>query len=81
MSMVVPVGVAGWGIREGTAALVWSVAGLTVADGVAVSVAYGLIVLVGTLPGVLVLLSPDRRVSTVESAGGGRRSSRWTRRP
>ena len=56
MSMVVPVSVAGWGIREGTAALVWGVAGLTVADGVAVSVAYGLIVFVSALPGAFVLL-------------------------
>jgi len=56
MSMVVPVTVAGWGVREAAAAVVWSLAGLSASDGVAVSVAYGLIVFVTTLPGALVLI-------------------------
>ncbi|NNM34814.1 MAG: UPF0104 family protein, partial [Gemmatimonadetes bacterium] len=52
-----PISVAGWGLREGAAALLWSAAGLTTAEGVAVSVAYGLIVLLSTLPGLAVLLA------------------------
>ncbi|NNF25954.1 MAG: flippase-like domain-containing protein [Gemmatimonadetes bacterium] len=57
MVMLVPISVAGWGLREGAAALLWSAAGLTTAEGVAVSVAYGLIVLLSTLPGLAVLLA------------------------
>ncbi len=55
LTMLVPVTVAGWGLREGAAALLWGAVGLTAADGVAVSVAYGLLALVGSLPGALVL--------------------------
>lgn len=57
MTMLVPVTVAGWGVREGAAAALWSVLGLTAADGVAISVSYGLIVLVSSLPGALVVLA------------------------
>lgn len=56
VSMLLPISVAGWGVREGAAAAVWAAAGLTPADGVAISVAYGVLVLLGTLPGALVLL-------------------------
>ena len=59
MTMLIPVTVAGWGLREGAAALLWEAVGLTAADGVVVSVAYGLLVLLGSLPGaVLLLLGP-----------------------
>ena len=66
MTMLLPVSVAGWGVREAAAAALWGAVGLTPEDGVAISVAYGAIVLVGTLPGALVLIvplarSPDRR--------------------
>ena len=56
MTMLIPVTVAGWGLREGAAAVLWGAVGLTVADGVVVSVAYGLLVLVGSLPGGMFLL-------------------------
>ena len=56
LTMLVPVTVAGWGVREGAAALLWGAAGLTVVDGVSISVAYGLLVLLSTLPGGLVLV-------------------------
>jgi uncharacterized membrane protein YbhN (UPF0104 family) len=55
MTMLIPVTVAGWGLRESAAALLWGAVGLTAADGVTVSVAYGLIVFVGSLPGAAVL--------------------------
>lgn len=58
MTMLVPVTVAGWGVREGAAAGLWSMVGLTPEEGVAISVAYGLLVLVSTLPGILVLMAP-----------------------
>lgn len=56
VSMLLPVSVAGWGVREGAAAALWGVVGLAPADGMAASVAYGLLVLVSSLPGALVLL-------------------------
>lgn len=55
VTMLLPVTVAGWGLREGAAATLWHAVGLTAADGVAVSVAYGLLVLVSSLPGLLFL--------------------------
>ena len=58
MSMLIPVTVAGWGLREGAAAVLWGAVGLTAADGVLVSVAYGLLVLIGSLPGALFLMRP-----------------------
>jgi glycosyltransferase 2 family protein len=51
VTMLLPVTVAGWGVREGAAAALWGAVGLTPEDGVAISVAYGLLVLVSTLPG------------------------------
>ena len=58
MTMLIPVTVAGWGLREGAAAVLWGAVGLTAADGVLVSVAYGLLVLIGSLPGALFLMHP-----------------------
>ena len=60
LSMLVPATVAGWGVREATAAALWGAVGLTVVDGVAISAAYGILVLLSSLPGALVLLSSDR---------------------
>jgi uncharacterized membrane protein YbhN (UPF0104 family) len=60
VSMLVPATVAGWGIREVTAAALWSAVGMTAEDGVAISAAYGVLVLLSTLPGALVLLSAGR---------------------
>lgn len=57
MTMLIPVTVAGWGIREAAAAALWGLVGLTPADGAAISVAYGLLVLVSSLPGALVLMA------------------------
>ncbi len=56
MAMVIPLSIAGWGWREGAAALGWAAAGLPPAEGVAVSLAYGLLVLASSLPGALFLL-------------------------
>lgn len=56
LSMVIPVTVAGWGVREGVAALLWPLAGLPSEQGVALSVSYGVLVFVSGLPGLLVLL-------------------------
>ncbi len=57
LSMAVPVSVAGWGVREGAAALLWPMVGLPPEQGVALSVGYGLAVLVSSLPGILFIVS------------------------
>ena len=55
MTMLIPVTVAGWGIREAAAVALWGLTGLTPADGAAISVTYGLLVLVSSAPGLVVL--------------------------
>jgi uncharacterized membrane protein YbhN (UPF0104 family) len=54
LAMLVPFSVAGWGVREGAAAGVWVGVGLPAAQGVAVSLAYGVVVLLASLPGLWV---------------------------
>ncbi len=72
-TMLIPATIAGWGVRETGAALLWAAAGLPVADGVAISVAYGLLVLVSSLPGAVILIvAPETRISS----GRGRRPHR-----
>ena len=56
LGLLLPLTVAGWGAREGAAAAVWTSVGLSGAEGVAISVVYGLLVLVSSLPGAWVLL-------------------------
>jgi glycosyltransferase 2 family protein len=76
--MMLPVSVAGWGVREGAAALLWGFSGLGAAEGVAIAVAYGLLFLLAALPGLLPLLritlGPGRRglSAPLRSAGRGR---------
>jgi hypothetical protein len=53
----VPTNVAGWGPREGVAAWAFVAYGLTAAQGVTTAAVFGVLVLVGTLPGVAVLLA------------------------
>ncbi len=55
LSMLLPISIAGWGVREAAAGAIWGATGLAAADGVAISLAYGLVVLVGTLPGAAML--------------------------
>jgi uncharacterized membrane protein YbhN (UPF0104 family) len=80
LSMLIPATVAGWGVREAAAAGLWSAVGLTAEDGVAISAAYGLLVLLSTLPGAVVLFTsgrgrrgdprPDERAGTSGAARG-----------
>ncbi|MBW0146470.1 lysylphosphatidylglycerol synthase transmembrane domain-containing protein [Marinobacter arenosus] len=55
LSMVLPVTVSGWGVREGAAAVLWPMAGLPPEQGVALSVGYGALVFLSTLPGLVFL--------------------------
>ncbi|WP_348761298.1 lysylphosphatidylglycerol synthase transmembrane domain-containing protein [uncultured Salinisphaera sp.] len=54
LTMLLPVSIAGWGLREAAAAALWPLAGATAADGVAASIVYGVISLVGAAPGLVV---------------------------
>jgi glycosyltransferase 2 family protein len=53
----IPLNVAGWGPREGVTAAVFVLAGQSSADGLTVSIVFGVLSTVATLPGVLVLLA------------------------
>ena len=57
-TMLIPLTVSGWGLREGAAAALLPLAGLTAAEGMAASVAFGLVFLVSSLPGAAVLALP-----------------------
>ncbi len=71
LTMLLPVSVAGWGIREAAAAALWGAVGLTAADGVAISLTYGVLVLVSSLPGAAVLI-----LDVARGKGPGRRGGR-----
>ncbi|MGD9961528.1 lysylphosphatidylglycerol synthase transmembrane domain-containing protein [Nocardioides sp.] len=64
----IPVNIGGWGPREGAAAWVFSLAGLSASLGLSVAVAYGVMGLVATLPGAVVLLA-DRLEPTPRHVG------------
>jgi hypothetical protein len=55
-TMVIPLSIAGWGLRESAAALLWPLAGLPAAEGVTAAILYGGLSLVASLPGVIALL-------------------------
>lgn len=55
LSMLVPLTVGGWGLREGAAAALWPAFGAAAGAGVAASVAFGLVIWLATLPGLVVL--------------------------
>ena len=52
LSMVLPLTIGGWGLREGAAALLWPMAGLSAEAGIATGLIYGLACILGALPGV-----------------------------
>jgi uncharacterized membrane protein YbhN (UPF0104 family) len=69
MAMVLP-NIGGWGPREGVTAWAFSAAGLSAGRGAATAVAYGIMVLVASLPGAVVLCSgwlAQRRRSSAET--------------
>ena len=55
VAAAVPLNVAGWGPREGAAAWAFAAAGLGAAAGASVAVAYGVLALLATLPGAVLL--------------------------
>ena len=55
-AMLIPLSFGGWGFREGAATLLFPVIGATPSEGLAASVAFGLVLLVTVLPGVVLPL-------------------------
>lgn len=74
----IPLGPAGWGPREGAATLVFSAAGLGASAGLAVSVAYGVLATLATLPGALAL---RRRQTADPPASGSKGGPSWASAP
>jgi len=66
----VPAFVAGFGMREAAAATLYHLMGLGAADGAAISIAYGSISLLGSLPGVITLAWRHRYATTHPSRAG-----------
>ena len=64
LAMLLPISIAGWGVREGVAALLWAAAGLSAVEGAAISATYGLLILISSLPGAGVLLVGFRTTQT-----------------
>lgn len=59
-TMLIPISVSGWGLREGAAAALLPLAGASASGGLATSVAFGLSFIVAVLPGLVFLrLKPD----------------------
>jgi uncharacterized membrane protein YbhN (UPF0104 family) len=63
LAMGLPLNVGGWGPREGVTALMFAAAGLGAAQGLTAAVAYGLLGLVASLPGALMLVRRRERVA------------------
>lgn len=64
LAAAVPTNIAGWGPREGVAAVAFGIAGLGAAQGVTTAVVYGVMALVATLPGAAVLAATSLRRRT-----------------
>jgi uncharacterized membrane protein YbhN (UPF0104 family) len=57
LAMSVPTSIGGWGPREGATAWLFAAAGYGAAQGLAVATVYGVLALVATLPGAVVLVA------------------------
>jgi len=69
LAMVLP-SIAGWGPREGATAWAFAAAGRGAAQGVATAVVYGIMVLVASLPGALVLVAASMPRAAVAQTDG-----------
>ncbi|MEX0430140.1 lysylphosphatidylglycerol synthase transmembrane domain-containing protein [Spiribacter insolitus] len=54
-TMLIPASIAGWGLREGAAAILWPMAGLPAAEGISAAVLYGGLTLLASTPGLVSL--------------------------
>ncbi len=56
-AMLIPLTVSGWGVREGAAALLLPIAGISTSDSVAASVMFGLALMIAVSPGALMVIA------------------------
>lgn len=68
-AMLVPLSVAGWGWREGAAAALFPLIGLSANAGVAMGICYGAMMLISALPALVCLWAPVRLRAATEGAG------------
>ena len=61
LAAAIPLNIAGWGAREGVSAWVFAAAGFGASTGTAVATAFGVLTVVATLPGLVVLVAGSRR--------------------
>jgi glycosyltransferase 2 family protein len=75
VAMVVPIGLGGWGPREGMAAWAFAAAGLDAGQGVATALVFGVLGVVAGLPGLVLLVvggdAANRSPRSVAPAGSG----------
>lgn len=62
-SMTIPVTIAGWGVRESLAGLLWVLAGYPADEGLALSLAYGGVFLMSSLPGLALAIPRLRTIA------------------
>jgi len=67
-AMLVPLSIAGWGWREGAAAALFPLIGLTPDAGVAMGICYGAMMLAAALPALLLLWVPRGMAAAAEGA-------------
>lgn len=56
VAMLIPTGFGGWGTREAAAMALWPMLGAAPVDGLAASITYGWLSLIGTAPGAIILV-------------------------
>lgn len=61
LAMVIPLTISGWGVREGAAVALFPLAGVAAVEGLAASVAFGLVLFVVALPGLAFVAGARRR--------------------
>lgn len=61
LAMLLPLTVSGWGLREGVAVALFPIAGFAAVEGLAASVAFGLVSLAVALPGLFFAQSPTSK--------------------
>jgi glycosyltransferase 2 family protein len=74
VAAALPINIGGWGPREGVAAWAFASAGLGADRGVATATAFGVLMVIATLPGALVMLAGlmrNRPLTVAEGAGTG----------
>jgi uncharacterized membrane protein YbhN (UPF0104 family) len=68
LAMLVPLTISGWGVREGAAVALFPLAGVAAVEGLAASVAFGLVFLAVTLPGLAFVRNRRREAPAEDDA-------------